>query len=226
MSTVLVIPDTHCPGMRRGFVDFLKRTSDLHQPDRIVHIGDLVDWQAISYHEKNPNLGSPYEEFKKAKKQVHKLAEAFPNVDWLIGNHDALTHRQARTAGLPAEVIKSYNEIWEIDWKVYPRFSKLRIESVFYTHGDSGPGGKFAAISQAKDNFRSTVIGHFHSHAGVMWWANHEFRVFGMNVGCGIDVNLAQFDYGKRFTSKPLLGCGIVQDGKRAFFEPWLLRSR
>ena len=52
-------------------------------------------------------------------------------------------------------------------------------------------------FAQAKDNFRSTVIGHFHSQAGAKWWANPEFRVFGMSVGCGIDVSRLQFEYGR-----------------------------
>lgn len=84
----------------------------------------------------------------------------------------------------------------------------------------------YAALTQAKDNFRSTVVGHFHSQAGVRWWANPEFRVFGLSVGCGIDVRRLQFEYGRRFTAKPILGCGVVLDGHRAFFEPWLLKSR
>ena len=43
MSTVLIIGDTHAPCMRKGYIGFLKRTADEWQPDRIVHIGDLVD---------------------------------------------------------------------------------------------------------------------------------------------------------------------------------------
>jgi hypothetical protein len=35
-----------------------------------------------------------------------------------------------------------------------------------------------------------------------------------------------QFEYGRKFAHKPLLGCGVVLNGKQAYFEPWLLRSR
>ena len=79
---------------------------------------------------------------------------------------------------------------------------------------------------QAKDNFRSTVIGHFHAQAGVKWWANPEFRVFGLAVGCGIDASRMQFEYGRKITAKPILGCGVVLGGRQAYFEPWLLHSR
>lgn len=226
MARVLVIGDTHCPGMKTGYVDFLKRVADSYDINRVVHIGDLIDWASISYHEKSPSLHNASREFAQAQKQVNRLVKAFPKADWLIGNHDSLTERQAMTVGLPREVLRDYSDLWSLKWKVHPRFAKLIIDGVLYSHGDGGRGGQDAALAQAKDQFRSTVIGHYHSQAGVRWWANPEFRIFGMSVGCGIDVNRMQFDYGRRITAKPVLGCGVVMDGKRAFFEPWLLRSR
>lgn len=225
MSRVLAFSCTHCPGMRRGYVDFLKRVSDDWDIDRWVMLGDLVNWQSISFHEKNPSLSNASAEFKEARKQVAQLSAAFPKADWLIGNHDALTERQANTVGLPSHVLRDYGDLWEVPWKVHPRFSQLDVDGVAYLHGDSGRGGQDAAFAQARDRFRSTVIGHFHANAGVKFWANKEFRVFGMGVGCGMDVNKLQFEYGKRFTAKPILGCGVVLNGQRAFFEPWLLPS-
>lgn len=226
MAHVLIIGDTHCPGMRRGYIDFLKRVADRHSVDRVVHIGDLVDWASISYHEKSPGMNNATREFEHAHVQVAGLARAFPKADWLIGNHDALTERQAISAGLPPQILRDYADLWEVDWSVHPRFAKLTIDGVVYSHGDSGRGGQDAAFAQAKDNFRSTVIGHHHGQAGVKWWANPEFRVFGMSVGCGIDASRLQFEYGRRFAAKPILGCGVVLNGTRAFFEPWLLKSR
>lgn len=226
MARVLVIGDTHCPGMRRGYVDFLKRVADRYSINRVVHIGDLVDWASISFHEKSPGLSNAVTEFGTARRQVASLARAFPKADWMIGNHDALTERQAVTAGLPPQILRDYADMWEVDWNVHPRFAKHEIDGVTYSHGDSGRGGQHAAYAQAKDNFRSTVIGHFHSQAGVRWWANTEFRVFGMSVGCGIDATKLQFEYGRKIVAKPILGCGVVIDGRRAIFEPWLLKSR
>ena len=106
MARVLVIGDTHCPGMKIGYVDFLKRIADRYSINRVIHIGDLVDWASISYHEKSPSLRNASLEYRKALKQVATLARAFPKVDWLIGNHDALTERQAVTAGLPPELLR------------------------------------------------------------------------------------------------------------------------
>lgn len=227
MATVLTIGDSHCPAMRKGYVDFLKEVADEYQPDRIVHIGDVVDWHSISYHERSPSLSNASQEYNKALKQVEEIYKEFPKADWLIGNHDALTERQARSAGLPPEILRDYKDMWNVKkWKVHPRFAKLKIDRVIYSHGDSGAGGKYAALNQAKENFQSTVIGHHHSQGGVMFWANPEFRVFGMSVGCGVDWRALQFEYGRKYNHKPMLGCGVVIDGTRPYFEPWLLKSR
>lgn len=213
--------------MRRGFVSFLQRIADRYSPDRIVHIGDLVDWASISYHEKHPGLSDARSEYRKALRQVARLYEAFPQADWLIGNHDSLTERQAKTAGILPELLRSYTDVWEVpNWTTHERQAVLEIDGVIYSHGETGKGGQNAALKQAKDNFKSTVIGHFHSQAGVQFWANPDYRVFGLSVGCGVDASSLAMEYGRKFAAKPILGCGVVIDGKRAVFEPWLLRSK
>ena len=62
-----------------------------------------------------------------------------------------------------------------------------------------------------------------HGQAGVQYFANSSQLIFGMNVGCGLDRDRASMDYGLKFNTKPVLGCGVVIDGKHAYFEPMLL---
>ena len=223
---MLIIGDTHCPGMRAGYVDFLKRVADSYSVTRVVHIGDLVDWASISYHEKSPALRNASLEYAKARRQVASLTKAFPQADWLIGNHDALTERQAVTAGLPPELLKDYADMWSVGWSIHPRFSKLIIDGVIYSHGDSGRAGQDAAFQQAKDNFRSTVIGHFHSQAGVR--TGGRIRTAAGPHRCRSrrrDRTRGTRDW-PTSAHKPILGCGVVLNGKQAYFEPWLLHSR
>lgn len=223
---VMILPDTHIPCMKRGALDFCKKTADKYQPHRIVHIGDVVDNHAISYHEKVNGARSGKEEFRAAKRQFHELVKAFPEADWLLGNHDCLPYRQAQTIGLWDEFLKGPAECWEVPWRVHERYTKLKIEGVIYSHGEHKPHGEMAAVKQACVNFRSTVIGHLHSNAGVQYFANEEFRVFGLSVGCLVDHRKLTMQYGRTYKRKPVLGCGIVEDGKTAHFIPWLLRSR
>ena len=225
MSRVLVIGDTHCPGMRKDYPRFLKKTYDLWKCNKVVLIGDVVDWASISFHEKNPTLSNAEDEYKKAHKQVQSLYKHFPKAEWVIGNHDCLNLRQANAVGLPDFLLKDYQQLWDVPkWKVHPRFSRLIIDEVIYTHGDAGKGGQFAAVKNSRDNFQSWVQGHHHSEAGVWWTVNQTSRVFGMNVGTGMDHDLMQFEYGKKFNKKPVLGCGVVIDGKYPHFIPMIVK--
>ncbi len=227
MSNVLVIGDTHAPCMLDGYVDFLVDLADAWSVDRVVHIGDLVDWASISYHPKAPSLKNSELEFEQAYAQVQELYEAFPEVDWLIGNHDSLTERQATDLGLPLNVLKDYDQLWGVPgWNVHPRYSDLVIEGVAYRHGDKGKGGAMPAFMNAKTEFQSVVQGHFHASAGVQYGANMNMRYFGMQTGSGVDYRKAAMSYGVKYSQKPILGAGIVIDGTNAIFEPMTLPNR
>ena len=41
----------------------------------------------------------------------------------------------------------AYADLWEVDWKVHPRFAKVVIDGVIYAHGDSGRAGQVAALT-------------------------------------------------------------------------------
>lgn len=211
---VLTVGDCHAPAMHRMYPRFLAAVKKKFRPHRVVMIGDVVDWHAISYHERIPSLAGAADEFKQAKKQVHRLANIFDDcpVDWLIGNHDALTHRQAASAGLPPEILRSYNEIWEVDWKVHERFGELVIDDVVYMHGE-GQGGKYAHGNRAVMRGKSVVMGHLHSNAGVIPHANPDKLIFGCATGCGVDNARMQFLYGRACPRKPILGCATVDNG-------------
>ena len=218
---VLIIGDTHAAGMLKKYPAFCSKVEKQYKCNKIVHIGDAVDNSAISFHDKHPGLSSPAEEFDKARKQLHELYRRFPNLELLIGNHDALTERQATAAGLLPEWLRSFNDLWDVPkWKVHPRFSYLEIDGVRYEHGDAGKGGQFGALKTAQARFQSIVMGHLHSQAGAWWHANGNARVFGLAVGCGVDWKLLQFEYGVKFTAKPVIGCGVVLDGKLPIFVP------
>jgi predicted phosphodiesterase len=224
MARVLVIGDTHAPAMREDYPDFLMDTYKAWNCDTVVHIGDVVDWGAINYHEKDPSNPSPIEEYRESQKQVSVLYRMFPKAVVMTGNHDSLPKRKATTIGIPAELIRSNGDIWNTpkwDWK--PRYAVHEIDNVLYAHGDRGKGGHGAALKNAKEHFKSWVQGHLHGQASVTYFANNDSIIFGMSVGCGIDVDSAAMNYGKKFNQKPLVGCGVVVDGKYGVFEPMTL---
>lgn len=221
---ILVFSCTHAPAMHQKFIPFLKRIQKKHDCGRVIHLGDAVDWSAISFHEKDPSMPSAAEEYRQAAKQMAQLYRAFPKLDYMMGNHCSLPSRKAKMIGLPEEVLCDFKALWGVDgWTVHPRFSKLVINGVAYAHGDSGKGGQHAAYKNAQAEFMSYVQGHLHSQAGVSYHANKENLVFGLSVGCGVDNNNPAMNYGRAYASKPILGCGVVYSSKQAIFEPMKL---
>jgi len=223
-NKVLVIGDTHAPALHKGYIPFLKKIYKKHGCNRVVHIGDLVDWNAISFHEKDPSMPGAAEEYREAFKQVRQLHKAFPKVDYMMGNHCSLPSRKAKTIGLPEEVLCDFKTLWGLDgWTIHPRYHDLVIDGVIYRHGDKGKGGAHAAHKNAQAEFMSLVQGHLHAQAGVDYHANQEDCVFGMQVGCGVDHSHPAMNYGRVYSAKPIVGCGVVYSRKLAFFEPMFL---
>ena len=227
MSVVGIIGDTHAPAMLPGYVDFCIDTFREWGVDRVVHIGDLVDWAARSFHGTDPDLPAVMHERDKALEQISLITRAFPQAELLLGNHDVLPYRKAQTVGLGSDMLRSYNDYWGLPkkWSVYPRYYKLVIDGVIYCHGDQGPQGENAAKNQSRANFRSTVIGHLHQCGGVAWTCNQDARIFGVSVGCGVDHHTLAMAYARPYKLKPFLGCAVVIDGRYAYVEPMCLES-
>ena len=61
----------------------------------------------------------------------------------------------------------------------------------------------------------STVQGHIHTQAYVEWSVGKMFKIFGMQVGCGIDSKSYAAAYAKNF-KKQAIGCGVVIGGHTA----------
>ena len=223
MSTkpTLVFSCLHAPAMKEGFVQFLTKVQRKHNCERVVCLGDLADWNAISFHEKDPSMPGVEEEFRQAQKQVRQVHRAFPKVDFLIGNHDDLPRRKAVTVGLPDSLMKGFKELWQLDgWTIHPRYTKLWIGGVQYRHGDMGKGGLNAAKANAMAEFCSLAQGHLHAQAGVTYHANDKSCVFGLSVGCGADHDHPAMNYGRVYSAKPIVGCGVVYSPQYAVFEP------
>lgn len=227
MSNVLVIGDTHAPCMIEGYVEHLQMIEERYDCDEYVHIGDLMNWNSISYHQGRLDQRDPEAEFRMAYQQVQQLYKAFPKVKWLTGNHCSLPRRKAIDAALPDVLFKNALDLWDLQgWELYERYADIVIDGVIYRHGDKGKGGRFPAIINAEQQFCSLVQGHHHSCAGVEYYANEGRLIFGMQVGCGIDHHRAEMDYGMKFNKKPILGCGVVLEGTYAYFEPMVLANK
>jgi len=217
-----VIADTHAPFTHPAYLEFCSEVFDKFHCGRIVHIGDEVDNHAISYHDKDPDGHSAGAEAEAAQAELRRWFDRFPEVHVCIGNHSELLYRKAKTHGIPKKFLKSFPEQWNAP-KGWRWEWEWEFDGVLYQHG-TGSSGKSAHEVTASNNRQSTVIGHVHSHAGIKYLASTKDLIFGMNVGCGLDIDAYAFAYGKHFAIRPILGCGVVLDGGRvAAFVPMKL---
>lgn len=218
-ENVLIFSCTHIPFEHPKFLDFCQKMRDFLKCDTVIHLGDIIDNHAISYHEHDPNGWSPAKEMEQADKHLQKWFKAFPDMYLTLGNHDSLVDRKSKTVGLPRRCFKPFKEMWNLpkNWKVDFEFD---INGVLYKHG-TGYSGRYGHVQAAVDARQSCVMAHLHSTAGVEYMANSKQIMFGMCVGCGISIKDYAFSYGKHFKRRPILGVGVVTDsGTRAQFLP------
>lgn len=212
-----IIGDSHLPFCHPNYLRFCRDTFRRWKVSRVVHIGDVVDAHALSFHEHDPNGHSAEDEAKKVEQEIRAWKRTFPDLLVCIGNHDERQYRAARRAGIPDRYVRTYADVWNTPkWKW--AYSHV-IDGVLYEHG-TGTSGKDAAYNRAVQKRTSLVMGHVHSFAGPKYHTNEFDRIFGLNVGCGIDCDAYAFAYGRPFPIRPVLGCGVVLDGKEAYFIP------
>lgn len=205
-KNVLVIGDLHLPFSLRGYLEHCVKMYKLYNCDEVVFIGDIIDNHASSYHETNPDGLNAGEELAQAISEVAKWYQAFPKATVIIGNHDRIIMRKAFSSGLSKHWIKEFNEVLNTPgWKFQ---ESIEIDDVLYIHGEGG-----TARTKMKNDLQSVVQGHLHTQCYVEWLVGAKFKIFGMQVGCGINHSSYALAYAKA-GKKPAIACGVVLQGK------------
>ena len=204
----LIISDTHIPFCHPDYLTFCKRIHKHFKCSRVVHIGDLVDNHAISYHDHDPDGWSPEDEMKVADAHLKAWFKAFPSVYLCLGNHDRLPDRKGKTVGLPSRCFRTFKQMWNLPLGWQTAF-EWEFDDVLYKHG-TGFSGKYPHMSAAIDARQHCVIGHLHAVSGVEYIANSKQVMLGMSVGCGVHRKTYAFNYGKDFRRKPIVSCGVI----------------
>ncbi len=211
VSRVLVIGDLHAPFTLNGYLEHCIDVYRRYNCNTVVFIGDIIDNHYSSYHETDPNGLSGGDELSLAVKQIVPWYEAFPNATVIVGNHDRMIQRKAFSSSVPREWIKPYNEV--LGTPTWEWMDRLVIDDVQYIHGEGG-----TARTRCRADLMSTVQGHLHTQCYTDWVVGANFKVFGSQVGCGIDFGAYAMAYAKR-GKKPAIGCAVVIDGKTCINE-------
>jgi len=201
-NRVLVIGDIHAPFELKEYLPFCKSIYDKYNCNKVVFIGDIIDNHFSSFHDTDPDGHSAGKELDRAVKSISKWYKVFKEADVCLGNHDLIPNRKAFNAGLSNRWVKTLGEVLNVPkWNFQEDFV---IDNVRYTHGT----GK-KARQRARGELFSVVQGHYHSESYIEHYVGSRFKIFAMQVGCGIDKDSYSMAYGKNF-AKPQINCGVV----------------
>ena len=210
---ILVIGDLHCPFHHKDAFKFLAAVKKKFKPDTVIQVGDEIDGNKISFHEKSPDIPfSPSSELEKAIWYLKDLYKLFPNVYILESNHGSLIYRRQKFAGIPRTALREWSEIleapsgWRWSYDLEIRMSNGR--ELYCHHGLSKN-----VVKASQNKSTNYLSGHFHSEFNISYWANHKDIYFAMSVGCLIDHKSMAFEYGKNHLAKPILGCAMIING-------------
>lgn len=207
---VLIIPDLHCPFNHVDSFRFLSKIKEKYLDSRsiIMNLGDEVDGNQISFHDKDPDMPfSPTTELEAAINEIQKLKELFPKMYLCESNHGSLVYRRQKAAGLPRHYFKSYQEIlntpkwhWSEDFIL-----KTKLGPIYLCHGKTATYGKLA-----KEEGMSSVQGHYHGKFEVTWHKSKNSERFNCFAGCLINRRSMAFNYGKNHIPKAILGAVLI----------------
>tara|TARA_R110000803_G_scaffold8340_2_gene26741 strand:+ start:2752 stop:3489 length:738 start_codon:yes stop_codon:yes gene_type:complete len=214
-SRVLVVGDLHSPFDLDSYFDHCVEVYERYNCNRVVFIGDVIDNHYSSYHETDADGMGGGQELELAIKRLERYYHRWPDAHVTVGNHDRIIMRKAQSGGVPKEWIKDYQEVLRTPgWKYV---TDVEIDGVLYIHGEAG-----TAKTKARADMRSTVQGHLHTQAYTEYFVGANSRVFGTQVGCGIDAKSYAMAYMK-VGKKPAIGCAVVLGGKTAINELMVL---
>ena len=215
-----IIGDTHIPYEHPGYLDHCVDNFRANGVTDVIHIGDLVDHHALSFHKSEPALKGANGEHVDSLERLKPWKKAFPKMQITHGNHDKIPARQLKEINMdPSVFMRPIADVYRfpVGWREVER---VFLDGVLYHHGETAVAD-FGYGKDARERMVNTVTGHAHGNFGVAYTATEHRMVFGMGVGCGIDRKALAFVYGKNFKKKPIVGCGIVaENGRFPFVIP------
>jgi hypothetical protein len=210
-KNILVLSDMHHPYAHPDTVPFLTALKKKYAFDKVVCIGDEVDYHALSFHDSDPDLDSAGTELKQAIQNLKPIYKMFPKVDVVDSNHGSMVYRKGLASGIPKAALRHYREIlqapdgwnWTFDLTV-----KTPLGPVYFCHGKSGTPGRLAS-----QYGMSTVQGHFHEKSQVTYQSTPEKLIFDMHVGCLANDKSLALGYNKINVRRPIVSVGIILNG-------------
>lgn len=209
---IFAIGDLHIPYHHPDTYAFLKLISQTYSIDKVVLIGDEVDYHSISFHPSSPELLGASDELEAAIRYLKPIYELFPKAHIIDSNHGSLVYRRGSFHGLPRSMFRTYNEILEApkDWQWADDLTipMSNGQDVYFHHGKTSAYQKLS-----KNMSMCAVQGHYHAKFEVSYWGNPNGLFWDLRVGCLINNKSLAFAYNKTTMDRPIIGSAIIING-------------
>jgi len=166
----LIVPDAHVPYHDRRAWALMLQAARVVRPERIVVLGDLLDFYCVSSHTKDPSRRISLEQ------EIEGGNEALDQLDalgareriLLAGNHETrldrlLASRAPEIAGIVPRVAELLR-LRERGWRHVEYRKSVRVGSLLLTH-DMDQAGLHANLHARRKAEGDAVIGHTHRMA-------------------------------------------------------------
>lgn len=206
---ILCLPDSHFPYQHKNYFVDVARLIRYFKPNLICHLGDMVDFHAISRHDPDPEADSAKTELEKAQDCVDKLikmAGKIP-VKYCVGNHDNRIEKKAAQNHIPKAFLKTFRELfflphtWDIKDVHY-------VGNIAFTHGQSNLRGKTAMTYGM-----NVVQGHFHSMLDISYHQTPTKLIWSVFGGSGADSKSLALAYNNNSLAKDVYGFVLIENG-------------
>ena len=208
---ICVLSDMHHPYSHPDIVPFLGALQKKYNFDKIVCIGDEVDFHALSFHDSDPDLDSAGTELRLAIESLQPIYKLFPKVSVVDSNHGSMVYRKGLSSGIPKAALRGYREILQApkgwDWS-FDLTLQTPLGPVYFCHGKSGTAGRLAS-----QYGMSCVQGHFHEKAQITYISTPEKLMFDAHTGCLADDKSLALGYNKVNPRRPIVSLLIIIDG-------------
>jgi len=224
-DVILCVPDLHIPYEHPDALAFISAVMSEYNPNVVVNLGDMLDFHNISFHNSDPDLDNAGIELDRARDKIAHWENLIPE-QYIVGsNHGDLPLRQFIASGLPRELLKSYNDIYEVGdgWKFVPDLtietSSKYLPDIYIAHGI-----RKNALQVSQQRGQRFVCGHYHEDFSVRYAGNPNSLLWAVMSGCLIDKKSLAFNYNMLNLNRPLLGCTVILYGI-PFLIPMILNK-
>jgi predicted phosphodiesterase len=217
---ILVLPDMHAPWVNWGALEQAHRWYLSHKPELVVCLGDITDQKIWSHWSKDTDDMSPSDELKAAKKCLERLHDMFPRMVILRGNHDSRVLRRAIEAGIPSEMFRDVDQLFNFKgWEWKANTAKFVVDTprgpILFVHGDE-QGGTVAQKSRILG--LSVIQGHTHK-VSITYTTTLKGTIFGAEMGCIMDTQSKASKYAAPNPVGTTVGFGVVKYGVPYFID-------